>query len=403
MPRIIHCPACGIELNLPESALGRRLKCPSCLTKFVPSFTTHGSRSVADDARPSTSSEIERIAGAGAGRSSRTSEHGPQRVRGGDHERHRDHERQRDHERHREHERHVSGRDANVDLPSLRDTFDLPMTDEPRHGRGPASPAEALFFDDQPRKPAHPSAADALFGDTAPTRKAAPASPVEALFQEDDEPVRRRVAAGDARQHSRRCPDCGGVVPAGMSLCQRCGLNLETGMRIDLVDELIPEPEPPRPSQPVGVMLLGGAGFMTAVIGTLVALLKFMSVTPAEVESNSYIKFAYLCLALVGGFGIHASVQFFRGKSTKMMILALTLGVMVSSAGLIALPLIRTSTPEVVQTNATAPDDAGEVIVPPEKLLDTRSLFAGFLLVGVYVGSVLYILSPQVRRYVARH
>ena len=300
-----------------------------------------------------------------------------------------------------------SGRDAEVELPSLRETFELPMPDDdpPRRGRAPASPAEALFFDDEPRRPTHASAAEALFDDPPTHRKPAPApaSPVEALFQDDDDQPRRRVAAGDARKNSRRCPDCGGVVPAGMSLCQRCGLNLETGMRIDLVDELIPEPEPPRPQQPIGVMLLGGASFMVAVIGTLVALLKFLTATPADVEGNSYLKLAYLCLALVGGFGIHASIQFFRGKSARMMILALTLGVMVSSAGLIALPLIRASTPEVVQVTPTSSDDAGEVIVPPEKLLDTRSLFAGFLLMGVYAGSMIYVLSPQVHHYFTRH
>src|SRR5579875_3699668 len=35
MPRTSQCPQCGVVLNVPEAAAGRRLKCPKCATKFA--------------------------------------------------------------------------------------------------------------------------------------------------------------------------------------------------------------------------------------------------------------------------------------------------------------------------------------------------------------------------------
>ena len=36
MPHTTQCTQCGIRLNVPEEAAGRRLKCPKCGTKFLP-------------------------------------------------------------------------------------------------------------------------------------------------------------------------------------------------------------------------------------------------------------------------------------------------------------------------------------------------------------------------------
>ena len=60
--------------------------------------------------------------------------------------------------------------------------------------------------------------------------------------------------------------------------------------------------------------------------------------TPSAVEQC-----AWLCLASVAIFGIYASIQFIRGKSAKLLILALTLGVVVDVMTLIALPIVRTN------------------------------------------------------------
>src|SRR4051812_19082683 len=35
MPRTTQCSKCGVILNLPDSAAGKRLKCPKCNHKFV--------------------------------------------------------------------------------------------------------------------------------------------------------------------------------------------------------------------------------------------------------------------------------------------------------------------------------------------------------------------------------
>src|SRR5262245_9132892 len=35
MPRTTQCTECGVILNLPDSAAGKRLKCPKCGHKFV--------------------------------------------------------------------------------------------------------------------------------------------------------------------------------------------------------------------------------------------------------------------------------------------------------------------------------------------------------------------------------
>ena len=35
MRRTIQCPQCGVVLNLPEDAEGKRLKCPKCANKFA--------------------------------------------------------------------------------------------------------------------------------------------------------------------------------------------------------------------------------------------------------------------------------------------------------------------------------------------------------------------------------
>ena len=70
-------------------------------------------------------------------------------------------------------------------------------------------------------------------------------SDAEALFLE--EPARRRKPKGaEARAKARRCASCGGVVPAGMSICVTCGLDQETGIRAGLDDDLAPPP-PLRP------------------------------------------------------------------------------------------------------------------------------------------------------------
>ena len=76
----------------------------------------------------------------------------------------------------------------------------------------------------------------------------------------------RRQSAAEARARARRCPTCGGVVPAGMSLCNTCGLNLETGQRVDLDEDLAPAPVIRTAGTPMGVSIIGGLGFLGSII-----------------------------------------------------------------------------------------------------------------------------------------
>src|SRR2546423_697550 len=123
MPQTTRCPGCGVVLNLPEGAIGRRLKCPKCGNKFQ------------------------------------------------------------------------SGT--------------------------PESTPSMLAPGDTPTAP----------GGTRAT------ADVASLFREDDSAPRHTTAA-DRRAQSRPCPSCQRMVPAGMSLCPNCGLDLDSGTRVDLDDDL---------------------------------------------------------------------------------------------------------------------------------------------------------------------
>src|SRR5579863_3646597 len=61
MPRTIQCNQCGVVLNIPPQAAGKRLKCPKCGTKFLVDADTskYPSTELSNhDAQPSSSQEI---------------------------------------------------------------------------------------------------------------------------------------------------------------------------------------------------------------------------------------------------------------------------------------------------------------------------------------------------------
>ena len=103
----------------------------------------------------------------------------------------------------------------------------------------------------------------------------------DALSLFNDRPAApRRKSAGDARATARRCPTCGGVVPPGMSLCQTCGLDLESGMRVSLVNDLTPPP-PPRPQGiPAPIAIVGFLCLGISVLCTGMVLLKWLDNAP---------------------------------------------------------------------------------------------------------------------------
>ena len=250
----------------------------------------------------------------------------------------------------------------------LRDTFDLPLV-----GGGGGRAAEQ--------------------GEVSPGYGTADAA---ALFK-DDGPSKRRPTAAEARSRARRCTRCGGGVPQGMSLCPTCGTDQDTGMRVDLDDDLAPPP-PPRPQgPPLHVAIVGG---LCGTAGLIFTLLGVIQSTRSESNVQNY---GWLVLALVSGFGIYACVQFIRGKSVKLLMLALALGVAVDVIGLIAFPIVRAmvADPDQIKSEVkpTDLDDSNIEIRPFEKRIDTQTIGLGVTLILIYAVLSLYLMSPPVKKY----
>jgi len=264
--------------------------------------------------------------------------------------------------------RPASGEELSTRLPEgdLRETFDLPLT-----GGGNAEQRQAS---------ARPGEADAA-----------------ALFA-DPGPSRRRTTAAEARSRARRCVHCGGGVPQGMSICPTCGTDQETGLRVGLEDDLAPPPRPPLQGPPIHVATIGGLCIAASLV--LLALAARGSIRGDSALENS----GWLCLALVAFFGIYASVQFIRGKSARLLIAALSVGVMVDVMTLIALPLVEANFQDADKIiSIIRPEDADETnmrIKPLEDRIDTRRISLGITLILVYALLSLYLISPPVKKYI---
>jgi hypothetical protein len=321
MPRNVQCPQCSTPLNLPDQAIGKRLRCPKCATKFAMNLDDAGSPSstyLLPSTNPASSQEMKSF-------------------------------------------RRSSDEEAIPTAPGdLRETFDLPMLGEAGTASG-LSPSSSK------------QAGDAM-----------------ALFVEDPRREKRRPSAAEARSRARRCPTCSGVVPMGMSICSRCGLDLESGTRVDLEDDLAPPP-PPAPTMPLAIGILGGVCFLASLIFTIATLSLWIR------GSDGFQYFVPLCL-----FGVFASVQFLRRKSARLLLVALTFGLAIDIVALIALPIYHAnSETSAVQRSEPVDDfDQADVVIPSVvDRLDTQSLTLGIGLIVVYAGVAVYLLSPQVRRY----
>lgn len=234
--------------------------------------------------------------------------------------------------------------------------------------------------------------------DTSPAPRGADAV---ALFK-DSPPAPRRPAHAEARSKARRCPTCGGVVPMGMSLCSSCGLDLETGHRIGFADEdLNAVPQTGRNTgMPMGIAIVG----TTAVLGS--AVLMIFSLVRWFRAGEGFEFLALVCL-----FGIFAGVQFLRGKTVKLLLVALSLGALIDVVALIALPVYNAmESAAITPGNPTAPpegtseevEEAPAVIHSYVQDLDPNKITWGIALLLVYAALVLYLSSPPVRRYFVR-
>ena len=188
----------------------------------------------------------------------------------------------------------------------------------------------------------------------------------------------------------RRCPTCGGVVPVGMSLCSACGLDLETGTRIALEDDLA-TPAPRTPPMPLAVAIVG----FTTLLGSVILTIATASLWVRGFEGFLY--FVPICI-----FGVYASVQFLRRKTVRLLLMALTFGLAINLVALVAMPIYRANAAMAESVRTVAPVEPGEtdLLIPSiAEKLDTQSLTAGISLILAYAGTAFYLLSPQVKRH----
>lgn len=244
----------------------------------------------------------------------------------------------------------------------LRETFDLPLMsarDAERHGAAPAAVGDA-----------------------------------ESLLQDDPAP-RRRPSTAEARSRARRCSNCGGLVPQGMSICVTCGVDQETGMRVGLEDDLAPPPPPPPSGPPIHVAVVGGLLGAGALVLLVLSLVR-------SVGGEGWQNYGWLCLALISAFSMFAAVQFIRLKTIKLLMVALTLGVVINMLALIATPLVLANFAETEQVASDVhtdnPDDAGMIIKGFEAQLDMHKLGLGVMFLVLYAVLAVYLMSPAVKR-----
>ena len=353
MSMTIQCPNCGVVLNVPESAAGRKLKCPHCDSKFPAPMLKPGDSAIAGG-NPQSSQLRTRGPGPGSSMDLPLSRGSSGSVELPD----------------------LGGGGIDFDLPTasssapLRETFELPMLGE-----------------DVPRSKTKPKPG-------TNTADAAPLADVMALFKDEPKTARRPKGA-EARAHTRRCPTCGGVVGVGMSLCNRCGLDLDTGQRviIDLLDDGMPEAIQ-APSTAMGVIFVGSLFAMMNLILTAATVVAW---------AKGNLPGAPLLL-IVWIFGLYAAVQFLRRRSLRGLFLALSLNVGIGAVYLIALPIFYAnagddSAPPIA---VSADDPDTPQYRPLTETLDMKKITGGIITLLVYAGVSVYLNTPGLRKQFKR-
>ena len=344
MPVITKCPSCKVELTIPDEAGSRRLRCPQCATRFYPGGGPEaGPRNPASSilAQPAESPRV------------------PKRAKvppsSG------------------QHPASVSGHAYPSISGDLRDMLDIP-----------------LLGDDEP--PARP-----------PSRMPAVAD-ASALFADDPAPRARKPPA-EARRQSRRCPSCGTTVLGGMSLCGRCGLDLDTGVRHEpeeLLDDAPPPLVPASSEMPPAVLIVGLAALIASVLLTFLAIVKVEGI-------------GRVCLSLVCLFGTFASIEFLRGRTAQYLVIALMLGGVVDIMTLIIMPVvvadatIKPAPESIAGTDETDPGETDDIvaplddeIVPLAQRVDMSAITSGVVFL-VLIGLLLVAVSlPGVKSYFHR-
>ena len=227
-----------------------------------------------------------------------------------------------------------------------------------------------------------------------------------ALLGDDPPPSRTHRVRAEARMQARRCTSCQSIVPAGMSLCERCGLDQDTGQRheVEEEEEYVDTPPPaPTPSGPPFMVLM--IGLVVLISSALLAILALLQLDTI----------GQLCLTPVSLFGVYAAVQFLRGKNSNLIVVALMLGGAVDIITFIALPALLpelTVAPEapVAQDDAPPPkvattdDDSDKPVAatPYSEKIDNAKLTLGIVVLFVDAAMLLCLTAPSVRQHFER-
>ena len=137
-----------------------------------------------------------------------------------------------------------------------------------------------------------------------------------------------------------------------MSLCPRCGLDLDTGLRdeqIDVLDDDEPPPMPRREEAPFGILFVGA---MAALVSAVLAL---ASVYLYLTRAGADYRWGYLPLAAVGGYGVYAASRLIAGKSARPLLAALMLGAVIDLIAMVILPLAVPEAPAAVPPTRGGP------------------------------------------------
>ena len=340
--RVVRCPHCSIELNLPESALGRRLKCPKCESKFTVPMpqdqvsAEEGSSLYLPTHGPGSSGSVELPSFGGGGSS-------------GDVE-------------------------LSSSLAPLRETFDLPLLSEV-----------------DPPSRSHVVKSPATGGESAD---------VLGLFQ--DEPKSNRKPKGAAaRAQARRCSSCSTIVPAGMSLCSKCGLDLDTGKRhspAEIFEDAMPIVHR-NPTPPIGVLLVGSLCSFGFLLLAFISLIQWSR----GVDGAPFLLIVWL-------FGLYSGIQFLRRKSIKPILVALSLAVGVAAVYLIFLPIYVAnfgSGSVIGSPNSSETFEEvymeGPRIKPLSEQIDLNRITWGIGSLLSYAAVAVYLNSPGLRRHFIKH
>jgi hypothetical protein len=178
-----------------------------------------------------------------------------------------------------------------------------------------------------------------------------------------------------------------------MSICGRCGLDLETGTRIVLDDDLMPEAPPRPPGPPIMVTVIA----LVSLIGSLI--LAIYSSVQWSNGLDGWQYFIPVCL-----FGAFAAIHLLRGHSAKLLLVAMTLGVMVDVVAFIAMPVIAADSGNAdvkPRPPDNDPDSPDTFIAPVTDRLDVQRIELGIVILLLYAGVAAYLVSPAVRRHYA--